>query len=346
MALFPGVDFNYFEPADQEKSAISFDQDSADKVAGNFGDQYSDVAFAGFNPLQFAQGFAKNVAQKYREADKSLGGWLPGGGTASPVTRKAQEITKSVTPENIRDKVAIPILDKGIESGVIPAAPAMFARYLSGTSNTLTALPESIRQDVSKLASQKVDPQQTAQDIYGSAMHSRASQLWNQAWTDKKDEAISDIKSSLGPLSFLRQNDQNYLETHAQVSPIVQGEYQRLLEQDISPEKTKALAAKEAYLKAVQNRDPNTSFPVTNSQAYGNGRLGPSTLTLGSFTVNPRSQEVTDRYHFDDLEKGKNAQGMYPDALGGGRPAAFLIDFALNKGWITPESGYNIKAKY
>ena len=44
-----------------------------------------------FNPLQFAQGFAKQVTQKYKEADKSLGGWLPGGGTASPLTRAKQE---------------------------------------------------------------------------------------------------------------------------------------------------------------------------------------------------------------------------------------------------------------
>ena len=44
-----------------------------------------------FNPLQFAQGFAKNVAKKYGEADKNLGGWLPGGGTASPLTRYKQE---------------------------------------------------------------------------------------------------------------------------------------------------------------------------------------------------------------------------------------------------------------
>lgn len=300
-----------------------------------------------FTGVQRFAGQALSQAQQgYKQLDKDLGGWLPGGGTASPVTRKAQEITKTVTPENIRDKVAIPILDKGIESGVIPATPAMFARYLSGTSNTLTALPESIRQDVSELASQRADPQKTAQDIYGSAMSSRARQLWNEAWSAKKDEAISDIKSTLGPLGFLRRNDQNYLEMYAQVSPIVKGEFQRLLEQDTSPEKTKALAAKEAYLKAAQNQDPNAPFPVTGSQAYENGRRGPSTLTLGSFTVNPRSQEVTDRYHFDDLEKGKTAQGLYPDALAGGKPAAFLIDFALNKGWITPESGYNIKAKY
>jgi len=33
------------------------------------------------------QNFLNRVGQSYREADKRLGGWLPGGGTASPVTR-------------------------------------------------------------------------------------------------------------------------------------------------------------------------------------------------------------------------------------------------------------------
>jgi hypothetical protein len=33
------------------------------------------------------QNFLNQVGQRYKEADKRLGGWLPGGGTASPVTR-------------------------------------------------------------------------------------------------------------------------------------------------------------------------------------------------------------------------------------------------------------------
>ena len=288
----------------------------------------------------------QNLLNKYQQADKQLGGWLPGGGTAAPVTRKAQELTRSFTPAVIRDKIAIPFLDKGIESGLFPAAPAMFGRYLSGTSNPLTVLPVSIKQDVSQLVSQQVEKQQTAQDIYGSAMRERAGQLWNKAWLGKKEEAVADVKSQQGPLSFLRKNDQNWLETRAQINPIVQKEYQRLLEQDTSPEKTRALAAKEAYLNATNNQDPNAPFPVTHSSVYRDGRRGPSTLTLGSFTINPSSKEIIDKYKFDDLDKGKNLQGLYPDALAGGKPAAFLIDFALSKGLITPQSGYNIQAKY
>jgi len=35
--------------------------------------------------------FLNQVNQKYKEADKATGGWLPGGGTASPLTRYKQE---------------------------------------------------------------------------------------------------------------------------------------------------------------------------------------------------------------------------------------------------------------
>jgi hypothetical protein len=85
---------------------------------------------------------------KYRQADKQLGGWLPGGGAASPVTRTTQELTKSITPTNIRNNVVVPVLDKGIATGIIPTAPGMFARYLTGTNKPLTEFPPSMHQGV------------------------------------------------------------------------------------------------------------------------------------------------------------------------------------------------------
>lgn len=40
---------------------------------------------------EFFQQFLNRTKAKYKEADKALGGWLPGGGTASPLTRAKQE---------------------------------------------------------------------------------------------------------------------------------------------------------------------------------------------------------------------------------------------------------------
>lgn len=306
--------------------------------------------------MELFQEFLNRVSRGYGQVDKNVfRGVLPGGSDSrlvtSPqttLTRKTQKITNAITPVNIRDKVVIPILDKGIESGILPATPAMFARYLSGTDAPLTSLPASIKQDVSRIASQQINPEETAQDIYNNTIRKRAWQLWDEAWNTKKEEAITNVKAQQGPLQFFRKNNQNWLEQRAQESPLVQAEYERLLAQDTSPEKTKALAAKTEYLNAAQNRDPNAPFPITHSTAYKGQdfKIGPSTLTLGSFTVNPGTREIMDRYKFDDLDKGKNLQGIYPDALAGGRPAAMLIDFALNKGLITPQSGYDIRVKY
>ena len=130
--------------------------------------------------------FFRKAGQVWSQADRAAGGWLPGGGVASPITQQFQKVKREFTPENIRDKVAIPILDKGIGSGVLPATPAMFARYLSGTSNPLTVLPESIRQDVSELASQRVDPQQKAQDVTKMLIAQGLVNFGMKRWPAKK----------------------------------------------------------------------------------------------------------------------------------------------------------------
>ena len=197
----------------------------------------------------------QQLFNKYQQADKRLGGWLPGGGIAAPPVRAMQTAAPIAgrLAGAIRDKAVIPALDKGIESGVLPATPAMFARYLTGTSNTLTTLPTSIKQDISRLVSQSSN-----------------------------------------------------------------------------------------YPELVNKQEPNTLLPVN----WGYVDPGPSALTLGSFTANPRLKEVTDRYKFDNLTTDKREGNIYSDAQEGGLPASLLIDFALKKGLITPQSGYNIQAKY
>ena len=41
--------------------------------------------------MELFERLLNQVTQKYKEADKATGGWLPGGGTASPLTRYKQE---------------------------------------------------------------------------------------------------------------------------------------------------------------------------------------------------------------------------------------------------------------
>jgi hypothetical protein len=50
------------------------------------------------------QTFLNQVSSGYKEADKRLGGWLPGGGTASPVTRAKQEGEKRMAAQIINQR--------------------------------------------------------------------------------------------------------------------------------------------------------------------------------------------------------------------------------------------------
>lgn len=91
------------------------------------------------------------VGRGYREADKRLGGWLPGGGTASPVTRAVQTTAPAARrlAGSVRDNAIIPVIDKGIETGILPTKEAMFARYLTGTNKPLTTYPQTLLNQIS-----------------------------------------------------------------------------------------------------------------------------------------------------------------------------------------------------
>lgn len=99
-------------------------------------------------PAGGAPGVFNAITGAWKAADKGLGGWLPGGGTPSPITRRSQELARRATVENLRDRVAIPLLDRGMAAGIVPAAPGLFARYLTGTSRPLTELPHSLHQGI------------------------------------------------------------------------------------------------------------------------------------------------------------------------------------------------------
>ena len=109
-----------------------------------------------FNPLEFAQGFARKISEGYKTADKALGGWLPGGGTASPVAPAIRGFAKSA-----REQVVVPAIDEGLRRGILPTKETMFARYLTGTSKPLTAYPPELLRTISEAAKQSPSPSNT-----------------------------------------------------------------------------------------------------------------------------------------------------------------------------------------
>jgi hypothetical protein len=110
--------------------------------------------------MDLFQNLLNKARQGYGQVDKQLGGWLPGGGTASPVTRIGQQIQKPFKPASIRDAVLIPALDRGLSSGAIPAAEGMYARFLSGTSKPLTELPPALQKEIPSAYAGAIEPRE------------------------------------------------------------------------------------------------------------------------------------------------------------------------------------------
>ena len=72
--------------------------------------------------------------------------------------------------KQLRDKVVVPAIDAGMEAGVIPAAPGMYGRYLTGTEVPLTTAPAGIKEAESKIAARIAGPDQyqTRKDKYNT----------------------------------------------------------------------------------------------------------------------------------------------------------------------------------
>ena len=89
------------------------------------------------------QNLLNQVSRGYGQLDKNVfKGVLPGGASiSSSIAPSIRNISQSPIYKTVRDKVVVPLLDKGMEAGTVPAKEGMFARFLSGTSQPLTRIP-------------------------------------------------------------------------------------------------------------------------------------------------------------------------------------------------------------
>lgn len=107
-----------------------------------------------FGGVQRFAGQALGQAQQgYRQLDKSLGGWLPGGGTASPASPAIRKFAGDV-----REKAIVPAIDVGMQQGIIPGDVGMFGRFLTGTRQPLTRMPKDVRSAEATYAQTVADP--------------------------------------------------------------------------------------------------------------------------------------------------------------------------------------------
>lgn len=283
-----------------------------------------------------------------KRADQALGGWLPGGGVASPVTKAVQTVTPSAKEVigGVRDQVAVPILDRGIESGVLPTKEAMFARYLSGTSKPLTVYPDKQKQAIQGAYDALVIEQTRDQvdEIFKSSnplyqQYSKAATEASALQRRMRDRAESGqgepSASELASLSRL-QAERSELQRRLGLSSLDRQEGNVAL----SDQQRTDIIRKHGLARPQD-------FTVGHEGAYGGALPDEVQLSLGRFQV--QDGVLKDRYKFDWLEDGRTVRhpvdgGMvYPDATGGGTIASDLIELGLKSGVITPRSGYDIR---
>jgi hypothetical protein len=89
--------------------------------------------------MELFQKFLNQVGRKYKEADKALGGWLPGGGVASPLSRAKQEGERRLA-EQIKQKQQEYVGQPGRFAGQGPVLNAVRAVTQAGANPVGIAL--------------------------------------------------------------------------------------------------------------------------------------------------------------------------------------------------------------
>jgi len=304
-----------------------------------------------FTGVQRFAGQAVGQAQRaYTQLDKESGGWLPGGGTAAPpvrVMQTAAPIAKRFAGV-IRDQAVIPVLDKGIETGVLPTKEAMFARYLTGTSEPLTVYPKPLLNVISKAYDQaaieatrgdvdkifKQNPLYQQYETTQNELNSLSTRLRDQA-------EMKGVQPSAQDLQRFKQYEQKTNELRQSLKlPDYNLPHDRVPETTLSNQERLNIIQKNNLVQPG-----NVTFGLQT--AYG---LMPKEVALSLGRFNIKDNEINDRYKFDELQTGRqqvSGRGyVYPDAAGGGELGSDLIELGLKTGILNPKSGYDIRIPY
>ena len=295
--------------------------------------------------------FFQKLLNKYQQADKRLGGWLPGGGIAAPPVRAMQTAAPIAGrfAGAIRDQAVIPVIDKGIETGVLPTKEAMFARYLTGTSKPLTVYPEPLLNKISGAYNQvaieatrgDVDKIFKQNPLY--RQYETTQNELNNLSTRLRDQAeMTGVQSSVQDREKLKQYEQKTNELRQSLNlPDYNLPHDRVPETALSNQERLNIIQKNNLVQPG-----NMTFG--KEAAYG---LMPQEVALSLGRFNIKDNKIIDRYKFDGLQFGRDESGMewgnvYPDAAGGGEFASNLIELGLKTGILNPSSGYDIRIPY
>lgn len=294
--------------------------------------------------------FLNKVNQKYKEADKATGGWLPGGGTAAPPVRTIQTATPIAgrLAGTLRDQLVIPVLDKGIETGVLPTKEAMFARYLTGTNKPLTVYPKPLLNKISNVYDQ-VAIEATRDDVdkifKQNPLYRQYETVQNELnnfSTKLRDQAeMTGVESSFENQQKLKQYEQKANTLRKSLNlPNYSLPSDRLSEKVLNNQERLNIIQKNNLVQPENiSIGYNAAYDVMPEEVQ---------LSLGRFNI--KDNKIKDRYKFDELQAGRQMiSGMgnvYPDAAGGGELGSNLIELGLKTKILNPNSGYDIRIPY
>jgi hypothetical protein len=298
----------------------------------------------------FFQQFLNRAKAKYKEADRAAGGWLPGGGTAAPPVRVIQTAAPMAgrLASVIRDQAVIPVIDKGIETGVLPTKEAMFARYLTGTNKPLTVYPKPLLDEISS-AYDQVAIEATKDDVDKIfkqnplyRQYETTQNELNNLIKELRDRAeMTGVESSVQERQKVKQHEQKRDKLRQSLNlPGYNLPHDRVPETALSNQER---------LNIIQKNNLAQPGDITlgYNAAYG---LMPEEVALSLGRFNIKNNKINDRYKFDELQIGRQqipGRGyVYPDAAGGGELGSNLIELGLKTGVLNPGSGYDIRIPY
>lgn len=294
--------------------------------------------------------FLNKVNQKYKEADKATGGWLPGGGTAAPPVRTIQTAAPIAgrLAGTLRDQLVIPVLDKGIETGVLPTKEAMFARYLTGTNKPLTVYPEPLLNKISNVYDQ-VAIEATRDDVdkifKQNPLYRQYETVQNELnnfSTKLRDQVeMTGVESSFENQQKLKQYEQKANTLRKSLNlPNYSLPSDRLSEKVLNNQERLNIIQKNNLVQPGNiSIGYNAAYDVMPEEVQ---------LSLGRFNI--KDNKIKDRYKFDELQAGRQmisgTGNVYPDAAGGGELGSNLIELGLKTKILNPNSGYDIRIPY
>lgn len=300
------------------------------------------------------QTFLNQVNRGYGQLDKKVfKGVLPGGASiSSSIAPDIRNISQSPIYKTVRDKVAIPVLDRGMEAGVIPAKEGMFARFLSGTSEPLTRIPAETK------AAEALVNQKLMQSVTVNPLRVSAEQTLKD-WMDASKE--------------VRTQNEMY-NMYGQGAPATQQQINQvnLLNQKLNNYVTQLglqnrndlfIPTKEQQLKKRQKDYTPTNYTMSDYMNIGAQGLDLNeeqtalvnkglVNTLGRYKVEG-GQTADERYDFNSYNVGTPlfAPGsMVGGVVGEQESSRKLADKALSLadkfGFIQPGAGYPVEFKF